>query len=224
MKRLCSVVLFLPVLVLSAAVSAEIYVYVDKDGVSHYTNVPASNRYKPMRLRQLNTPGTSAPGQDRQGFRRAAPRNPARYDHHIRQAALSQMLDPLLIKAIIQAESNFDQYAVSKSGAQGLMQLMPETAKRMRVVNPFDPMENIYGGTRYFRHLLNAYEGDLALSLAAYNAGPNRVAKNGPVPRIRETREYVDRVIQFYRSYQQNPRTSVSISDNINVRKLVTVN
>ena len=104
------------------------------------------------------------------------------------------------------------------------MQLMPETARDMRVGNPFDPAQNIYGGTRYFRNLLNSYDGDLALSLAAYNAGPGRVAKNGPLPKIPETREYVRRVIQLYRSYQQSTSTAVSMSKNINVRKLVTVN
>lgn len=225
-KSLCGSIFLLLVLVLPTPAPAEIYVYVDSSGVSHYTNVPTSSRYKPMRLGRLNTPGrTTAAGKDVPArYRRSAPRNPALYDQHIRHAALSQRIDPLLIKAIIHTESNFDQNAVSRSGAQGLMQLMPETAKLMRVVNPFDPAQNISGGTRYFRHLLNTYEGDLALSLAAYNAGPNRVAKKGPLPRIRETREYVSRVIQRYRSYQQNSSTSVSMSDNINVRKLVTVN
>lgn len=218
-------ILVLTVLILPAAVQAEIYVYVDKNGVSHYTNVPTSSRYKPIRLGRLNTPGAhSATGRRKTGYTGTARVNPARYDQHIRQAALSHRIDPLLIKAIIHTESNFDQYAVSNSGAQGLMQLMPDTARLMRVVNPFDPAENIYGGTRYFRRLLNSYEGDLALSLAAYNAGPNRVAKNGPLPRIRETREYVSRVIQRYRSYQQNSGASISMTDNINVRKLVTVN
>ena len=132
------------------------------------------------------------------------------------------MVDPLLIKAIIKAESDFDQYAVSRSGAQGLMQLMPATARDLQVGNPFDPAENISGGTRYFRTLLNSYEGDLSLSLAAYNAGPGRVAKKGPLPRIRETREYVRRVIRNYHSYQQS--ASNPVFQNINVRKLVTVN
>lgn len=225
MRTLCPVILFLLVLIPSAPVSAEIYVYVDSSGVSHYTNVPTSSRYKPMRLGRLNTPGTnSAAGRQEARYKRTALQNPARYDQHIRQAALSHRIDPLLIKAIIHTESNFDQYAVSNRGAQGLMQLMPETAKLMRVMDPFDPAENIAGGTRYFRHLLNSYDGDLALSLAAYNAGPGRVTKNGSLPKIKETREYVSRVIQRYRSYQQNSGTSISMSENINVHKLVTVN
>lgn len=223
-RTLCPVILFLLALLVSPApLPAEIYVYVDSSGVSHYTNVPTSSRYKPMRLGRLNTPGSdSATG--RAGNRSSASHNPARYDHHIRQAALSHRIDPLLIKAIIHTESNFDQFAVSNSGAQGLMQLMPGTAKLMRVMNPFDPAENINGGTRYFRHLLNSYEGDLTLSLAAYNAGPGRVMKNGSLPKIRETREYVSRVMHRYRSYQQNSGTAMSMSENINVHKLVTVN
>jgi soluble lytic murein transglycosylase-like protein len=224
-RALCPVILFLLVLVLPAPVPAEIYVYVDSSGVSHYTNVPTSSRYKPMRLGRLNTPGgDSVEGRQKAGYRGSASHNPARYDHHIRKAALSHRIDPLLIKAIIHTESNFDQYAVSNRGAQGLMQLMPGTAKLMRVMNPFDPAENINGGTQYFRHLLNSYEGDLTLSLAAYNAGPGRVTKNGSLPEIKETREYVSRVMQRYRSYQQKSGISISMSENINVHKLVTVN
>lgn len=224
-KRFLHGILCLLILAFPAVVLAEIYVYVDQNGVSHYTNVPTSSRYKPIRLGRLNTPSRTTVSHVRQkGYRSAAQRNPAIFDHHIRQAALSHMIDPLLIKAIIQAESNFDQYAVSTSGAQGLMQLMPDTARDLRVRNPFDPAQNISGGTRYFRNLLNSYEGDLALSLAAYNAGPGRVEKNGPLPRIPETREYVNRVIRLYRSYQQSTSTPVSMSKNINVRKLVTVN
>ncbi len=218
--------LLLAVLVLSwllpPAVRAQIYMYEDKDGVRHYTNAPTSSRYKPVRLGGFNsrsrwTPGSA--GSRHMGRSRA---NPAAYDSHIRRAASVNRVDPLLIKAIIKAESNFNRYAVSAKGAQGLMQLMPGTARDLRVGNPFDPGQNINGGTRYFKNLLNTYQGDLALSLAAYNAGPGRVAKNGPLPQIRETREYVRRVLKHYRSYQQNSRTGGP--GRIKARKLVTVN
>jgi len=206
-------------------VAAEIYVYVDEEGVSHYTNVPTNRRFKPVRLESLNTPrGRPAEKVQRKGYLTNRGHNPARYDSHISRAAHSNMIDPLLIKAIIKAESDFDQYAVSHSGAQGLMQLMPETARDLRVANPFDPAQNIAGGTRYFSNLLKSYDGDLSRSLAAYNAGPGRVAKNGPLPRIAETREYVRRVIHNYRSYQQSADIAPTLSDNITVRKLVTVN
>jgi soluble lytic murein transglycosylase-like protein len=204
------------------ALKAQIYMYEDGDGVRHYTNAPTSSRYKPVQLGRFNSRSSWTPdpvSSRRVGRSRS---NPAAYDSHIRRAASRNRVDPLLIKAIIKAESNFDRYAVSAKGAQGLMQLMPGTARDLRVGNPFDPGQNINGGTRYFTNLLRAYQGDLALSLAAYNAGPGRVAKNGPLPRIMETREYVRRVLHHYRSYQQNSRTDGS--KRIKARKLVTVN
>ncbi len=106
----------------------------------------------------------------------------------------------MLIKAIIKAESNFDPTAVSPQGAQGLMQLMPATAKDLQVSNPFDPQENITGGAKYLRFLLDSYRWDVELSLAAYNAGPGNVKK--AVPNIPETREYVAKVLGNYQSYQ----------------------
>ena len=148
--------------------------------------------------------------------------NPARYEKYIRNAALTHQLDPMLIKAVIKVESDFNPYAVSSSGAKGLMQLMPETAMDMEVGNLFDPQENINGGTKYLKNLLLAYDNDLSRSLAAYNAGPGKVDQDGPLPRIQETRDYVQRVIQFYRSYQQAGQ--VDTSQAIRVRKLVTAN
>jgi soluble lytic murein transglycosylase len=196
----------------------EIYVYVDENGVSHYTNVPTGNHYKPMHFGRVNPPRSAGNRGN------TARHNQVAYDHHIREAALGQMLDPLLIKAIIKAESDFNPYAVSARGAQGLMQLMPETARDMNVRDPFDAAQNITGGTRYFRSLLNQYEGDLSLSLAAYNAGPGRVAKKGPLPRIVETRDYVRKVIRYYRSYQESQVTPVSLSGNITMGEMVTIN
>jgi soluble lytic murein transglycosylase-like protein len=224
--RLLLCIMLLAALALPYGVLAEIYVYVDKNGVSHYTNAPTDGRYKKARLEQLNTePGRSVSARETwQKARRATPQNPAKYEHYISKAALSHEIDPLLIKAIIRTESNFDPFAVSSKGAQGLMQLMPGTARNMRVGNAFDPAQNISGGARYLRELLNSYGGNLTLSLAAYNAGPGNVAKNGPLPKIPETREYVNKVIRHYRSYQQSAGAPVSLSKNITVGKLVTVN
>lgn len=224
--RLLACITLLAALALPYGGQAEIYVYVDKNGVSHYTNAPTDGRYKKARLERLNTePGLGVSARETwQSAHRSLPQNPAKYEHYISKAALSHMIDPLLIKAIIRAESNFDPYAVSSKGAKGLMQLMPGTARNMQVRNPFDPAQNISGGTRYLRKLLNDYEGNLALSLAAYNAGPGNVAKSGPLPRIPETREYVRRVIHHYRTYQQSSGAPVSLSKNITVGKLVTVN
>ena len=225
-NRLLFRIMLLAVLALPYGVQAEIYVYVDKNGVSHYTNAPTDSRYKKARLEELNTqPGKGVSAVETwRRTRRTTPQNPAKYEQYISKAALSHEIDPLLIKAIIRTESNFDPFAVSSKGAQGLMQLMPGTARNMRVRNPFDPAQNISGGTRYLRELLNSYGGNLALSLAAYNAGPGNVAKNGPLPRIPETRDYVSKVIHHYRSYQQNAGAPVSLSKNIKVGKLVTVN
>jgi soluble lytic murein transglycosylase-like protein len=114
-------------------------------------------------------------------------------------------LDPALLRAVIKAESDFRQHVVSKKGAIGLMQLTPDTAATLRVTNVYDSVENIRGGARQLRHLLNLYQGDLPLALAAYNAGVHRV-KGGRVPRIRETRLYVKKVLRYYRELQAPPR------------------
>ncbi len=118
----------------------------------------------------------------------------------IHAAAAEHGIDPLLIKAVIKTESNFDPLAVSPKGAKGLMQLMPSTAKDLQVTNPFDPGQNIDGGTKYLRSMLDNYNWDLELSLAAYNAGPGRVKT--AIPNIRETRKYIARVLSHYRFYR----------------------
>ncbi len=124
------------------------------------------------------------------------------YDKVIANAAKKYSLDPSLIRAVIRVESDFDRYAVSKMGARGLMQLMPDTARTLRVRNSFDPEENIYGGTKYLRSLYTLFEGDLKLTLAAYNAGPTLVKKIKRIPRIPETVNYVRQVLYHYRKYK----------------------
>ncbi|WP_457573865.1 lytic transglycosylase domain-containing protein [Desulfolithobacter sp.] len=215
---------------LAAPAMADIYGYVDDNGVWHYTNVPADSRYRfVQREESVARPSVAVSGKRSLGqsaLDRIQPRkrkvtvSGGELERYIRRAAFEHQVDPYLIKAIIKAESNFNPYAVSPNGAQGLMQLMPDTARELKVENPFDAAQNIWGGTRYFRKLLDAYHGDLALSLAAYNAGPGRVARHGDVPRIPETRAYVRKVIELYRSYQKG----AVLSTSINVRRLVTVN
>ena len=113
-------------------------------------------------------------------------------------------LDPALLRAVIKTESDFRQHVVSRKGAIGLMQLMPATATTLRVSDAYDSIQNIRGGAKQLRHLLNLYQDDLPLSLAAYNAGVHRV-KGGKVPRIRETRSYVRKVLRYYEVFRSHP-------------------
>ncbi|MFQ5543224.1 MAG: transglycosylase SLT domain-containing protein [Nitrospiria bacterium] len=165
------------------AFSTEVYRYVDPSGTSHFTNVPTDARYQ------------------RQGPQRKKTGERGKYTALIEEIGRSEQIDPILIKAVIRVESNFRSKAVSKSGAQGLMQLMPATAKSLGVENPFDPKENIRGGTRYLRSLLDRFADDLMLALAAYHAGPGNVKKYGGLPPFKTTRAYVTRVLNFYEGY-----------------------
>ncbi|HIJ89537.1 MAG TPA: transglycosylase SLT domain-containing protein [Deltaproteobacteria bacterium] len=169
---------------------AAIYSYVDQHGTVHFTNVPNDPRYKPEVIRRP---------QIRAAVRSARAGDPRLYEEHIQRAASRYEMDPLLIKAVIKAESNFDCMAVSSKGAQGLMQLMPGTAADLNVWNPFDPKENIFGGTNYLSQMMARFGGNLRLALAAYNAGPGKVEAAQGIPLIPETQQYVIKVIQHYR-------------------------
>lgn len=171
-------------------VHADIYKYVDEEGVLHLTNVPTDHKVNYVLILK----------EKRILFQ--ANLDVTKYDELINKAANKFKLDSALIKAIIKAESNFNHRAVSRVGAQGLMQLMPKTASSMNVEDSFHPGKNIEGGARYLRYLLNTYKGNLDLALAAYNAGEKAVAKyNYNIPPYRETQNYVKRVYSFYKSY-----------------------
>lgn len=122
------------------------------------------------------------------------------FDMLIQMASEKYGINSSLVKAVIQAESNFNPNAVSSAGAQGLMQLMPGTAAGLGVENAFDPVQNIDGGVRYLRDLLDRFDGNIRLTLAAYNAGPGAVEKYDGIPPYRETQAYVDRVIGYYQT------------------------
>lgn len=172
---------------------ADIYKYVDKEGVLHLTNVPSDHNAKYVMIMK----------EKRILFHASIDVN--KYDDIIAKTADKFKLDSALIKAVIKAESNFNHRAVSPVGAQGLMQLMPKTASSLNVEDSFHPEKNIEGGARYLRYLLNNYKGDLTLALAAYNAGERAVAKyNYNVPPYRETQNYVKRVLSFYRTYSNS--------------------
>ncbi len=130
-------------------------------------------------------------------------KDPSHYDSLIYECSKKYQVDFALIKAMIRTESDFNPFAVSRKGAKGLMQLMPETALRMNVSNVFNPKENVEGGVRYFKHLLSLFHNDLRLSLAAYNAGENLVSELRSVPPYRETIDYVRKVLNYYQAYNR---------------------
>jgi hypothetical protein len=169
------------------------FMYKDERGVKHVTNTPDDPRY-----RQFTAVVT---------IQRGLVGASSRFTHNtlrpliMRYAAIYN-LDPALIAAVIKSESSFDARAVSWAGAQGLMQLIPRTAREMGVANAFDPEQNIMGGSRYLRQMLNTFGGDLTLAIAAYNCGPQRVARGWRVPDIAETQNYVVIVLRNYEKYK----------------------
>lgn len=178
----------------SGAWGGAMYICREKSGVMNFTNAPVGSNCRPYSLNQSG------------GFQVATgggTSDATTYDQDIRRIGQRYQVDPQLIKAIIQAESDFDHRAVSRKGALGLMQLMPETARDLNVANPLNPRENIDGGTRYLRQILDSFNGNLTLSLAAYNAGPGLVTRTGAVPDIPETQNYVTKVIRQYKEYKR---------------------
>jgi len=170
-----------------------LYRFTDDRGVVHFSNVPMDSRYTAVEPRSKAT-----------GFsKRAKVEVPIHtgYDGLILREARANRLDPALIKAVIAAESNFTSDAVSRAGAEGLMQLMPQTARVLGVEDSFVPRDNVSGGSRYLREMLDRY-GDLKRALAAYNAGPEAVDRYSGIPPYPETKAYVKRVLAYYRGYQ----------------------
>ncbi len=181
-------------------VKADMYLCKNDAGVMQFTNVPSMSNCK--KLKQKSTRSrvmrSVSYGVDKDF-----------YDSQIITAGSRFGVDPGLIKAVIHIESDFDRYAVSKKGAKGLMQLMPATAREMNVRDPFNPYQNIRGGTMYLRKLLDVFENDIVLALAAYNAGPTLVKKIKRVPKNPETMRYVKKVLRQYQKYGGDVKVSL---------------
>jgi soluble lytic murein transglycosylase len=173
------------------SVHADIYMYIDDNGVMHFTNAPTSNEhdYK-VYIKERTSISTKFHSTDK-------------YDGFISDASREFDVDSRLLKAMIKAESDFDPRAISRKGAMGLMQIMPENFKMLKLKNPFDPWQNIRAGAQYFKKLYERFNGKLALSLAAYNAGPTAVDRYRSIPPYQETEEYVQRVLRYYRTFKQ---------------------
>jgi soluble lytic murein transglycosylase-like protein len=186
---------------------ADLYMYKDGRGALHFSNAPANPKYK-----RFNPPGLSRGGRlsyssfpSKYSSYRTRP-DPARrkaYDTMIRDAARRYRVDHALVKAVIRAESDFVPYAKSPAGAQGLMQLMPATARQYNA-RAYEPRDNIEAGTKHLRGLLDMYDGNVRLALAAYNAGSEAVSKHRGVPPYRETVDYLDRVLRFHAQYSRD--------------------
>jgi len=185
-------IILLAVILLSLSVDcpcyAGIYRYIDENGDYHFTNCPRDPRYQ-LYIRE-------------EGDSVSVRVDPRKYDPLIEEFSNKHGVDSALVKAIMRAESGFDSYAVSRKGAKGLMQLMPKTAEQWSVINVFDPRQNIEGGVKHLKHLLETFENNLDLSIAAYNAGKEAVIRNDSIPPFNETRNYVRKVLRYYESYK----------------------
>lgn len=167
--------------------NADVYKHIDKDGVLHFTDRPGGDGF--YLYLSVDEKGSSA--YDRSD-----------YDTWIQEAAGKYRISFGLLKALIKVESNFNARAVSPAGAKGLMQIMPHNFRALDIRDPFDPYQNIMGGARYLREMLNRHNGNRQLALAAYNAGPNAVARYGRVPPYTETMDYVRKVMKYYIVYK----------------------
>jgi soluble lytic murein transglycosylase-like protein len=190
-------------LALPVPARADIFTYTDDEGVLHFTNIPPRRQRGVRVVMRTRAPRADDAPRATGGTRDGSTDRYTRYDAHIREAAALYRLPEAFIRAVIRVESDYHLGAVSRVGAQGLMQLMPGTAARMGVRDAFDPRQNILGGARYLRILANDFRGDLILTIAAYNAGEGAVVRHRGVPPYAETQRYVQRVLGWYYHYAQ---------------------
>jgi hypothetical protein len=187
---------------IASSASADIFKYINEEGVICYTDAPFGKKTEKV---LTDNSKKVLPDRNRTEKNLALHTD---YSSYVQKSAQKYEIEPELIHAVIRTESNGNCRAVSKKGAMGLMQLMPSTASDMNVGNPFNPEENIDGGTRYLRYLIEKFNGNLTLAIAAYNSGPKTVERYGNVPPISETRQYVNKVFALY-----NGKRSYAVSD-----------
>jgi soluble lytic murein transglycosylase-like protein len=177
----CMILLILAMLCTAADTSAgTIYYYKDENGVTHFTDIPTSPLFRPFMV-----------------FKDRYARDRNQILSHVKHHAGRHGIDPQLVRAVIEVESGFEPEAVSRAGAQGLMQIMPSTGQDLGLSAPFDPESNIEAGVRYLRQMIDQF-GTVPLALAAYNAGPNAVKRHGGIPPYAETEHYVQKVLSLY--------------------------
>ena len=180
-----------------APARADIYRYEDPDGTLHFTDAPTDKRFKVF-MRDIKKDKKLRTAFKLPGYAR----NPAEFEPIINSCSREFGVDSSLVKAVIHAESGYNPSAISPKGAQGLMQLMPKTAQGLKVSDCFNPSDNIRGGVRYLRFLLDTFKGDESLALAAYNSGMGSVAKYGGIPPFKETQTYVAKVLSYRNNYR----------------------
>jgi len=184
-----------PRLGLSSAYT-NIYSYVDTSGIRHFTNIRTGDQRYELALHTISSRPSLTPS--------LLTARQSAYDTIVAKASQAYQVDQALVRAMIHTESAFNPMAVSRKGATGLMQLMPDTAHRYGVHDAFDPTENIYGGVRYLRDLLDMFNNNLPFAVAAYNAGENAVTRYGGIPPYVETNNYVQRVLSLHTSYKKS--------------------
>jgi soluble lytic murein transglycosylase-like protein len=211
---------------------ADIYQYTDENGVLHFTNVNVAKgkKYRRVPSDSERTPSYAKPASRPVPAPTASVISssniPSAYLESINTACDRHGVDPALVHALVKVESDFNPYALSRKGAMGLMQLMPQTAVEMNVRNSFNPDENIDGGVKYLRYLLDRYEGNLSLALAAYNSGETAVKRWGTIPPFRETQNYIQRIMKLYHGSgkMSGPRYTVYMGYGEDGALLVTDN
>lgn len=184
---------------------ANIYSYTDGDGTTHFTNMRPKGQQKGKYKLYMKTPQQrkARPGVVPIMAKDGSSSRYSRYDGSIQLASKTHSIPQAFVRAVIKVESDYDPRVVSVAGAQGLMQLMPMTAKRMGCGNSFDPHQNIMGGTRYLRHLANLFNGDMVLTIAGYHAGEGAVRKYSGVPPYKSTHGYISKVLKYYYQFKK---------------------